>query len=486
MIHNRRRLAWPLLSLVLLLSLLSSLASAQQPQTQAQINPDVFVNGQALERSAVIGSTGQDLAVKATPLLRATGASVEFDGNKLDASWSESILTLHVGRSHCIYNGQEIKLEAPAGLYENDLVVQLDDLCRIIKASVTKKGQQIAVQTANFNSSNVTNQNNQLATAPLPALNGRVSAKNAYLANIQNGGNIFGMPPLEAMPNTNGNYSSSVSLPDSMENPAFPEAGMGGLTTKNAKSSPYERPLVSATNVGDRQITTETPRSVDDIASMANSPGIRYPSGLSQMSSMSAGMSAADFNMSHPSNNQQPQPATISYSAVPSGRTAYNYPTTANPKEKRPEPAKPEIIAFDVLRQMSFYATAYEIKATIRNTGELAVQKPFMVKFMVKSHKRNSQWDVVESYLINPLEPGQQVDISKRVDGHQYACLLDLSIDFKVSVVEEVPIPTTGINGRNWTRAKNRNNRNQEKEPTYSQTMTRAKETSYQEKNVHF
>lgn len=109
-----------------------------------------------------------------------------------------------------------------------------------------------------------------------------------------------------------------------------------------------------------------------------------------------------------------------------------------------------------------------------------------MVKFMVKSHKKNAQWDVVESYLINPLEPGQQVNISKRVDGHQYACLLDLSIDFKVSVVEEVLIPTTGRDGRNWTRAKNRNSHNKDKEPTYSQTMTRAKETSFKEKNVHF
>lgn len=486
MVHNRRRPTWLLLCLALLLGLLSSYVSAQQPQTQ--INPDVLVNGQTLERSAVIGSTGKDLAVKATPLLRATGASVEFDGNKLEASWSESMLTITVGRSYCIYNGQSIKLEAPAGLYENDLVVQLNDLCKVIKASVTQKGQQIAVQTANF-SSNTASQSDQLATAPLPALNGRVSAKNAYLASIQSGGNIFGMPPLEAMPNANGSYSTSVSMPDAMENPAFPEAGMGGLTTKNAKSSPYERPIVSVTNVGNRQVTTESPRSVNDVASMANSPSIRYPSGLSQMSSMSgmsAGVSAADFNINHPSTNQPEQPATISYSTVPSGRTAYNDPTTANPQEKQPEPAKPEVVEFDVLRQMSFYATAYEIKATIRNTGELAVQKPFMVKFMVKSHKKNAQWDVVESYLINPLEPGQQVNISKRVDGHQYACLLDLSIDFKVSVVEEVLIPTTGRDGRNWTRAKNRNSHNKDKEPTYSQTMTRAKETSFKEKNVHF
>lgn len=485
MVHNRRRPTWLLLCLVLLFGVLGGLASAQQPQ--AQINPDVLVNGQALERSAVIGSTGQDLAVKATPLLRATGASVEFDGNKLEASWSESMLTITVGRSYCIYNGQSVKLEAPAGLYENDLAVQLKDLCKVIKASVTQNGQQIAVQTANFSgSNNAANQNDQLATAPLPALNGRVSAKNAYLASIQSGGNVFGMPPLEALPNANGTYSTSVSMPDSMENPAFPEAGMGGLTTKNAKSSPYERPIVSVSNVGNRQVTTESPRSINDVASMANSPSIRYPSGLSQMSTMSAGMSAADFNINHPSNEQQAQPATISYSAVPNGRTAYNYPTTANPREKQPEPAKPEVVEFDVLRQMSFYATAYEIKATIRNTGELAVQKPFMVKFMVKSHKKNAQWDVVESYLINPLQPGQQVDISKRVDGHQYACLLDLSIDFKVSVVEEVLIPTTGRDGRNWTRAKKKNSRPQDNEPTYSQTMTRAKETSYKEKNVHF
>lgn len=488
MLHNRRRPTWLLLFLLLLLGWFGRLASAQQPQAQPQINPDIFVNGQALERSAVIGSTGQDLAVKATPLLKATGASVEFNGNKLEASWSESMLTIIVGHSYCIYNGQNIKLEAPVGLYENDLVVQLKDLCRVIKASVNQKGQQIAVQTANFNASKATNTNpsDQLATAPLPALNGRVSAKNAYLANIQRGGNIFGMPPLDTVPNANGSYNPTSSWPDAMDSPAFPEAGMGGLTTKNAKSSPYERPIVSVTNVGDRQITTEVPRSVNDVASMANSPGVRYPSGLNQMSSMSAGISAADFNMSHPSIEQPAQPATISYSAVPSGRTAYNYPTTANPKERQPKAAKPEIVAFDVLRQMSFYATAYEIKATIRNTGELSVQKPFMVKFMVKSHKRNAQWDVVESYLINPLEPGQQVDISKRVDGHQYACLFDLSIDFKVSVVEEVPIPTTGRDGRNWNRSKKANSRDLEKEPTYSQTMTRAKETSSQEKNVHF
>ena len=98
MVHNRRRPTWLLLCLALLLGLLSSYVSAQQPQTQ--INPDVLVNGQALERSAVIGSTGKDLAVKATPLLRATGASVEFDGNKLEASWSESMLTITVGRSY--------------------------------------------------------------------------------------------------------------------------------------------------------------------------------------------------------------------------------------------------------------------------------------------------------------------------------------------------------------------------------------------------
>ncbi|MGM9999467.1 MAG: hypothetical protein ACI38Q_08810 [Candidatus Bruticola sp.] len=484
--HNHyRRLGWPLLCLVLLF-MLSSTAFSQQ----AQINPDVLVNGTPLARSAVIGSTGQDIAVKASPLLKATGASVEFDGQKLEASWSASMLTIIVGQPYCIYNGQQISM-SPSGLYENDLVVQLNEICSIIKAQTTNSGQQILVKTDTGNGSGTT----AISSVPLPSLNSRVSAKSAYLSSIQSGGNVFGMPPLESLPNT-GSSSPTLSAPDAMDNKAFPEAGLGGLSSKNAKSSPYERPVVSVTNVGSRQITTEQPRTIDELSAMQSNTGLRYPSGLSQMYGMASGVNGAtSAGVGNPGLQQQPQPAVISYSqAAPSASD--NLPTentsnrsTTNSTKVKPKPATPEIVEFDVLRQMSFFATAYEIKAVIRNTGELAVQKPFMVKFMVKSSKRGSHWEVVEDYLINPLAPGQQVEISKRVDGHQYACLLELSIDFKASVVEEVVIPLTDRNGRNWKRSsKHSSYAKKDKETANSAvpSVTRTKETCSREKNLHF
>ncbi|MGM9992968.1 MAG: stalk domain-containing protein [Candidatus Bruticola sp.] len=480
-----RRLSWPLLCLVLLFTLTSGISLAQQ----AQINPDVLVNGVPLERSAVIGSTGNDIAVKASPLLRASGASVEFDGQKLEASWSSSMLTIVVGQTYCIYNGQQIPLQAPSGLYENDLVVQLNEICAIIKAQITNNEKQIIVKTDSGSSGNAT-----LSSVPLPTLNGRVSAKNAYLSSIQNGGNVFGMPPLETLPNINGS-SSVISAPDAMDNPAFPEAGLGGLSSKNAKSSPYERPVVSVTNVGSRQITTEQPRTIEEVSTMHNAVGMRYPSGLNQMYGLATGVNGtAPTNVGAPT-QQQPQPAVISYSqttssAQPSSLTeSSSNGSSTNSGNVKPKPANPEIVEFDVLRQMSFFLTAYEIKATIRNTGELAVKKPFMVKFMVKSSKRGSHWEVVEDYLINPLAPGQQVEISKRVDGHQYACLMDLSIDFKASVVEEVEIPLTDRNGRNWKRSTKHSSyakQNSKTTATSTPSITRTKETCSREKNMHF
>lgn len=442
----------------------------------ASASPSVCVNGTVMRQTDVIGSTGTDFAVKAGSFLQASGASVRFDNGKLEASWPNgSMLTLTVGAPTCIYNGQEKKLQVPAGMYENDLVVQLKELCAIIDAGVQDSGKQLLIS---YNSG--ASQNNvqaASATASLPPLDYRMSAKSAYLSSIsggqmpgsaaagtmqmggtmpsmQMGGTIPAMQsPAMQMGGVNartmqspaqqqstagtqqnpaggtsqaadtGLYSNIQQpyTPYTMQNKAFPEAGLGGLSSKDAKSSPYERPVVSVTPMGDRQITTEVPRTIDEISGgnmTGSSPA--YTMGGAPVYNMGNAQQSTSVS----------KDSSIAYSSAKSHKSNKGSYNDAAPKAV--------VSSLDVQRQMSFHVTTYEMKAKIRNDGNEAFTEPFMVKFMVRGEKQK-YWDLVENYLINPLLPGQEVEISKRIDGHQFSCLTGLRVHFKAAVLEEVP-----------------------------------------------
>lgn len=498
--------------------------------------PDVVVNGIAIARDDIFGDTGSDLAIQASPLFRALGAKVSKHGNQLEATWNHDQLVLMVGRPYCVYNGQKISLQVPPGLYDDDLVVQLQEMCNIVKARVEKNDQRVAVWSNEppLNQGQVVVNNvvgaggASFNTASAPGdMSSPVSAKSLYLTQFQNnGGNVlsnssvalptFGQTATSTYNSSAQSYPSStssypgmstsgtpaggyattavsagsfnpsvtgagdfnpiVSEPDALNSTAFPEPGMGGLSSKDAKSSPYERPVVSVTDLGSRQVTTATPRTINDLVPVMGVDALNYP-----------------YSQSGVNSGKNENAAVIRYSpaspaaAEDAAALAYSSSSVKNGKSKEPKPAKPELVSFEVVRQMSFHLTSYEMKAKIRNTGDLPCDKPFMVKLMVASNFRpQANWDLVENYLITPLAPGQEVEITKRADGHQFPCLIDTMVKFKAVVLEEVVKPANNPSGRNWQNSKDKYTKKYYRDRYRSTATNSVKETSSMEKEMHY
>lgn len=486
-------------------------ATLALPVSAQQAVPNgVIVNGTSLPASTVIGSTGDDMAVAVTPVLRASGAQVRNNNGHLDALWGDNCnLQLQVGSNNYTYKGKTRILTTPCGALGDDLVMPLRQLCGIIEARVE--------------------------TLP----DGNLAVYRDVVAATEQSP----VPPRVPI------YNAANYGPDAATGQSFPEAGRGGLTSKVENvNTPYDRPQVSVANVGITSYTLETPRTTDAIQASSAAPGGSpgtyssggasaynsggYPgnsgynnggysggapsngggygggspygsganmgnSGISAGGSspmgrvavdqfglpvgMSGGMSAGSYTPSGASSGMQgggssnPGPMQLALPSfmgknhtmvIPSifgasgamGSTAdsaqrrdegiryidspqnVNYQPTPrrdqNGREIALLPAKIEISEFDVQRMMSFHITAYEVRAKVKNSGQLACNKPFVLKLLAKS-SRYSNYELLESYLINPLAPGAEVEVVKKVDGHQFTCLVDTRVDFKVAVLEE-------------------------------------------------
>ena len=459
----------------LLLILLTLLCLLPRQARSQQINPEIIVNGNPLPASAVLGSTGTDMAVKATPFFTCAGGVVKVTGNSLQCSWMGTTLDLTAGAYECTYNGQKINLQTPSGMYENDLVVQLKEFSFIIGATVEEQNNKIIV----WKQTNSTMANTPVTTAPIPMGSLGGSPKMGLLSTFAGGGmpgNVSGSIPMSPAP---FDPTTPVSAPyaPAVNNRAFPEAGMGGLSTKSPEtSSPYDRPTVSIATMGDNSYTVETPRNPEQIANFRSN----YVN-ANQLESLYSLPGGAPYP-----NAPQPQmPAdSVSYSQPADTYMYHGSPAAKNKSANhKPEPAKPVITQMDVIRRMSFHITAYEVKLKIRNDGELPFTKPFMVKLSAKETRADDEsWDLIEDYLVEPLQPGQEVEISKTADGHQFKCLLSTSIVFRAVVLEEAPLVKDKYTERNWQSRKSKQ-KEKEKIKTYTPQV---RETCRKEREITY
>ncbi|MBQ7567686.1 hypothetical protein IJT17_02660 [bacterium] len=467
------------------LLLLTSLPlSAQEAMPSA-----LFVNDVPIAASALIGSTGSDVAVLVSPILRATGATIKATGNYVDALWSDNTgLLLELGRDTCTYGGQSVPLATPCGSLEGDLVMPLGELCAIIGARVEAAAD---------------------------------GSLRVYRDVVVDSAEAYG--------------------PSQATGQRFPEAGRGGLTSKvDNANAPYERPEVSVGTVGTSRYTIETPRSPEAIASAYQRPssgasmgvmgkqlavdqfgiplgmsvgmggyssgapmtgytagkaigGLGTPNygntmggtntsaitpGMFSPANAGAGMPSGLGSVSNPLASSESQtPEGVRYIVAPTPPADLALRTDGAAGDKAPGPAKISISSFDVQRLMSFHLTAYELKVRVKNEGGMVCAHPLMLQLMAKS-KRYDSYELLESYVIDPLRPGDEVEVVKKVDGHQFTCLVDLTIDFKVSVLESKPVigdKSAKINRERQEQLRRNPSLESEGERSYQETCSKTK-----------
>ncbi len=484
--------------------LLSLVFLLQIPCWAQQNNPTALtVNGQALSPSVVIGPTGGDWAVAVSPILQATGARIQASDGHVEALWSDNTsLVLQLGDSVCTYGGQTINLNTPCGSLGTDLVMPLGDLCTIIGARLEQD-----------------------------PMGGLAVYRDVVISNY---------------------------APDQVQARSFPEAGMGGLSSRVTNVSvPYDRPEVSVATIGNHSYTLETPRLGGEIAPIYTSPappsnaavnvsGVSAPelsrygggfnprlqvdqfgmpvgmnggmgasmnAGTPMGSSMKAGMSGMNSSMGNmavpnatgtlnggntsaiapgmygtggglggtlgaPNSSVSARDDGVRYYGSAADSSYASAPQQKYDKDGKPippAPAKMTITEFEVNRLMSFHLTAYEIRVRVKNEGEVASTSPIMLKLLAKS-KRYDNYELLESYLIDPLQPGAEVEVVKKVDGHQFTCLVDLTINFKVSVLEE-SLPKEKSKPKN--RVRGDDEIAEENQPVFRETCTKEKTTRY-------
>ncbi|MBQ7528802.1 hypothetical protein IJT10_02715 [bacterium] len=434
-------------------------AIAQNSQQIQQSKPEIVINGNPLPPTAILGYTGSDWAVKATPFLSFSGAVVSVMNNRMEATWIDSTLVIVSEENTCQYNEQVIPLQLPCGMYQGDMIVQLSEICRIINATVEVQDGKIIVW-------NKTSSNTPVDVAQGgPA--GVTNAKAGYLNSFASG-NIPGLNSRNSRTSNTG-----YSEPDRSANQSFDQANLNN-PNQNANMSPYERPIVSLTNIGGKNYTLESPRSAADIA--ASNPANAFNSAEKQgvMGAITNGQSVIKYS---------PTVTDPAQARVSDNRgVAISNPPDINQQFRLPKPAKIVATSLFVEKDLSNLMTAYEITTKIRNDGEVACEKPFMVKIMAMGNRHPGSWEMLENYLIDPLQPGQEVEITKKADGNQFPTLQSMRIIFKVSVLEEVPNPHDGFTERNWQTKNTKYKRLKD----HSQTTPKVREVSSIEKETHF
>ena len=136
---------------------------------------------------------------------------------------------------------------------------------------------------------------------------------------------------------------------------------------------------------------------------------------------------------------QQTTPISVRYLTQPPPAQPADSPWAyARSEEANPtQGAAPELTSLDVQRQMNFMGVSYKIVTQVRNDGTQAIPSPLVVKVMVRNLRQDRGWYLLDSCIINTLEPGQCVEISKQADNKVFPILANLSLGFKVLLLEE-------------------------------------------------
>ena len=239
------------------------------------------------------------------------------------------------------------------------------------------------------------------------------------LANSNLGayGNPSGMnaPPVSNFPYTGGvpsmaGGSGTPGMPGMAGMPNM--SGMAGMTGKSGLNS------MQATNFGGMGSAINTPP-----------PGAFNPGGMAGIMGMNGGVNASN-PLENPGQKEEgvrliPAPVTQE-TMSPSGTDADN---------NLPDPPKFEVTDLSVRRLMGFQLTSYEICVRVKNVGGSAPDRPLQVVISAKG-SRDKKYDTLETYYVDPLKPGDEVEIVKKASGRQYACLTAVRLDFKATVLE--------------------------------------------------
>ena len=354
-------------NLALFLLLLLALPALAQ---QADRVPPLAVNGQPLPPGSVLGSTGEDVAVLASPFLKAMGAQVRLAGGRLDASWPAGMLTLEAGRDLATWNGVPVRLAEPVGTMGGDLLVRAIEVARIVEARLESGEWGVAI----FKSAAMP----PSASAPpsAPAENHAGARGNLppglsmIPADITGTVNAPGPSGTSSMSGADGLY-----FPDQVR--GFPDPAMGGLSQREGPyDSPYRRPEIGG------NLPAEAALAPQPMASP--SPGYRAPRAV-----------VSDLH---------------------------------------------------ARRIMTFHLSNYEVKAKIYNEGTVPLTKPFQVQLLARG-ERNNQFELLEAFLVRALDAGEEIEIKKLADGHQFQSLQGMSVTFKVVVIEDAPPPSANYKG---------------------------------------
>ncbi len=335
-------------NLTLLLVLVLALpALAQQPTGAPAPQTALAVNGQPLPAGAVLGSTGDDIAVLATPYLKALGAQVRVMGSHLEAWWAGGVLTLDAGSDGCSWNGTMTRLREPVGTMSGDLLVRAVEIARIVEARVESGEWGVAISRSSTAAGPGQEPGQGRTTLP-PGL--------SMIPAEMTGG----------MPSPQGLNPAGPT-----EGRPFPDPTTGGLSEKQGVyESPYQRPAI----------------------------GNEVPAGAAA-----------------------PQP-----SASPS------------PGYRPPRAVVSDLQARHI---MTFHLTCYEVVAKVRNEGTAPLTRPFQVQLLARG-ERNSGFELLEAFLVRALDAGEEVELKKTADGHQFQSLQGMSVTFKAVVIEEAPPPS--------------------------------------------
>ena len=433
------------------------------------------VNGTHMPPSVMIGATDSDVAVQVSPILRATGAKVKSNGSYVEALWDDNTsLVLEVGRDTCTYAGQTMKLNTPCGMLDNDLVMPLRDLCGIIGARLEPApgGSWMMFRS-------VVVDDGAPAYGPAAATGQRFpeAGRGGLTSKVDHIQTPYDRPEVSVA--TIGTTNYTLETPRMPENiaPLYKKSGVVNAANPNGGLGvdQFGIPVGMSAGMGGYQggMGSNTyPGTAPAIASPAELGTGRYGlnSGMGNLavpvmgnnlggynrSSIAPGMFSAPGaggtpgmgntalppNLLGPNGGMNAGTAAegVRYYDAPAASENAMLPGDVSKKGESANlsPAKIVISGLDIQRLMSFHLTSYEIHARIKNEGGTTADYPIMLQLMAKS-KRYDHYDLLESYVIDPLKPGTEVEVVKKVDGHQFPCLVDIRVEFKVSVLESKP-----------------------------------------------
>lgn len=99
--------------------------------------------------------------------------------------------------------------------------------------------------------------------------------------------------------------------------------------------------------------------------------------------------------------------------------------------EQRPDPA---VSVLRAERVMTFHFSDYKVTAKVKNEGPRAMTQPFCVQILVKG-PRDDTYEVMESYLVQSLGAGEEVELQKVATGRSHRSLIEMSVDFRAQIL---------------------------------------------------